>query len=134
MLFIVIFEDFQNGKRPLLSSSRTTTYCKFGNFHENFIFANSVKRHIIHVRNSRLWHDLPTSKKTKCFRQFPRVLFLRNSAFAKIKPSGKFPNLQYLNQVSKFRSCDDNCIRNGLNILMNSFLYLSLHLFQQEYN
>ena len=27
-------------------------YCKFGNFRENFIFANSVKRHICDVKNS----------------------------------------------------------------------------------
>ena len=30
-------------------------------FRENFIFENSVKRHICHVKNSRLGHDLPTS-------------------------------------------------------------------------
>ena len=26
------------------------TYCKFGNFRENFIFTNSVKRHICDVK------------------------------------------------------------------------------------
>ena len=26
-------------------------YCKFGNYWENFIFANSVKRHISHIKN-----------------------------------------------------------------------------------
>ena len=29
-------------------------YCKFGNFRENFIFANSVKRHICDVKNCDL--------------------------------------------------------------------------------
>ena len=29
-------------------------YCRFGNFCENFIFANSIKRHISDVKNSRL--------------------------------------------------------------------------------
>ena len=36
-------------------------YCKLGNFRENFIFANSVKRHICYGKNSRLGPDLPTS-------------------------------------------------------------------------
>ena len=34
------------------------TYCKFGNFCENFILGNSFKRHIFDVKYSR--HDLPT--------------------------------------------------------------------------
>ena len=33
-------------------------YCKFGNFRENFIFANSGKRHICHGKMSRLRHEL----------------------------------------------------------------------------
>ena len=45
-------------------------YCKFGNFCDNFIFANSVKRHICQVKKSRLWHDLPTSVKDKEFSPF----------------------------------------------------------------
>ena len=36
-------------------------YCKFGNFHENFIFTNSVIRHICDVLNFELGHDLPIS-------------------------------------------------------------------------
>ena len=36
-------------------------YCKFRNFPENFIFANSNKRHVCNVKNSLLGHDLPTS-------------------------------------------------------------------------
>ena len=28
-----------------------TIYCRFGNFRENFIFANSIKRHIRDVKN-----------------------------------------------------------------------------------
>ena len=35
--------------------------CKFGNFRENFIFANSDKIHICDVKNSRVEHDLPVS-------------------------------------------------------------------------
>ena len=36
-------------------------YCKSQSFRENFIFANSVKRHICDVKNSRQGHDLPIS-------------------------------------------------------------------------
>ena len=34
------------------------TYGKFGNFCDDFIFANSFTRHICDVKNSRLGHDL----------------------------------------------------------------------------
>ena len=34
-------------------------YCRFRNFRENFIFANSIKRHIRDVKNSQLRQDLP---------------------------------------------------------------------------
>ena len=36
-------------------------YCIFGIFRENFIFANSIKRHISDVKNSRIRQDLPLS-------------------------------------------------------------------------
>ena len=36
-------------------------YFKSGIFHEHFIFANIVKRHICDAKNSRLGHDLPIS-------------------------------------------------------------------------
>ena len=42
-------------------SLRSSTYCIFGNFRENFIFANSIKRHICDSFNSRISHDLPIS-------------------------------------------------------------------------
>ena len=45
-------------------------YCKFGNFCENYIFANCVKRHICHVKNSRLRHDLPTSVNGRVISSF----------------------------------------------------------------
>ena len=41
--------------------------CKFRNFHENFIFANSVKGHICDIKNSRLEHNLPISPFPKVF-------------------------------------------------------------------
>ena len=38
-------------------------YCKFGNFRENFIFANSVKRQIYELKKSQVEHYLPISVK-----------------------------------------------------------------------
>ena len=39
----------------------TVCQSKSRNFHEHFIFANSVKRHICHVEKLRLGHDISTS-------------------------------------------------------------------------
>ena len=70
-------------------------YCKFGNFRDNSIFMNSVKRHICDFQNSRLMHDLPISINDRVILPFNKG-FMRS--FAKIKPSWKFPNLQYMGQ------------------------------------
>ena len=43
-------------------------------------FANNVKRHICHGKNSRVWHDLPTSVKDKEF-----FTISRNSSYAKFR-------------------------------------------------
>ena len=63
------------------------------------IFVNSVKRHICHVKNLPLWHDLPTSVKEKDFSYFAKKRFFvisrgfyfretpHTQSFAKIKPS-----------------------------------------------
>ena len=48
------------GIYALLSILRST-YCKFGHFRENFSFANSIKRYICDVTNSRFRHDIPIS-------------------------------------------------------------------------
>ena len=70
--------------------------CLSGNFRENFIFANSVKRHTCDVKNLLLGHDLNISV---IYSDFARILIARNFAymgsFAKIKPSRKILNLQY---------------------------------------
>ena len=52
--------------------AHVSSYCKFGNFRENFIFGNSVKRHICDVNNSRLRHDLhvPISVKDRVISPF----------------------------------------------------------------
>ena len=46
-------------KIQLFKSYVLFDYCKFGNFRENSNFLKNVKRHICHVTNSRLGHDLP---------------------------------------------------------------------------
>ena len=47
-------------------------YCKFGNFHKNFIFTNySIKRHIGDVKNSQLRQDLPISTNDRVILPFP---------------------------------------------------------------
>ena len=67
------------------------SYCKFGNFCENFIFANSIQRHICDVKNSPLGHDLPSSVKDRMI-----SLFCEGFIFEKLRASQKFPNLQYV--------------------------------------
>ena len=51
-------------------------FCMFGNFRENFIFANSV----CDVKNLRLWYDLPASVKYQEW-----ILFSPNYASAKFR-------------------------------------------------
>ena len=43
---------------------------KSGNFRENFIFANSVKRHICDVKISRLRYDWPISANNRVISPF----------------------------------------------------------------
>ena len=72
-------------------------YCRFGNFREDFIFANSITRHISDVKNSLIRQDLPKSINVRVILPFREGLFSRNFAYAKfreIKSSRKFPNLQ----------------------------------------
>ena len=46
------------------------TYCKSGNFRENFIFAYSVKIHICDSKKSGLGHDLPISVNDRVISAF----------------------------------------------------------------
>ena len=84
-------------KCETLESSVPPCYCtvppcyfKFGNFRENFIFANSVKRHICDVKNSQLEYGLPVSGNERVISPFRECAKFREN-----KPSRKFPNLQY---------------------------------------
>ena len=76
-----------------------TYFCKFGNFRENFIFANSIKSHICQVKISRLGHDSPISLNDRVISRgfyFHETSHVRS--FAKIKnPPENFRILKYLN-------------------------------------
>ena len=50
------------------------TYCKFGNFRENVIYANSVKRYICDVKKSGLGQDLPISVNDRVISPFRKGL------------------------------------------------------------
>ena len=58
-------------------------YCKSKKNRENFIFANSVKRHICDATNSRLGHDLRIFVNNRVILAFRVDLFSRNIAYAK---------------------------------------------------
>ena len=49
---------------------KSSEYCTSGNFRENFIFANSVKRHIYDVKYSRLGHDFSISVNDRVISPF----------------------------------------------------------------
>ena len=51
-------------------------YCEVGNFRENFIFKNSVNRHISHFKNLRLGNDLPTSVNDRVIAPFCQGFFI----------------------------------------------------------
>ena len=78
--------------RSLISALKTSyqtwilsDYCRFGNFRENFIFANSIKRYISDVNNLRLRQNLPISINDRVILPFREVLFSRNFAYAKFR-------------------------------------------------
>ena len=76
---------------------QSVRFCKFGNFRENFIFANSIKRHICDGQSLQLRHDLHISVNDSDFAISHGFYFHETShmrSFVKIKSSRKFPNLQ----------------------------------------
>ena len=50
--------------------ARRMTFCKSGNFRENFIFANSAQRHICEAIYSRLGHDFSISVNKRVISPF----------------------------------------------------------------
>ena len=75
--------------------------CKFVNFREHFIFANSIKRHICHIQISRLGHNLHISVKDRVIFAILGGFYFHETShvrsFAKINPPENFRILQYLN-------------------------------------
>ena len=72
------------------------SYCKIRNFCENFIFANSIKRHIYHVKNSQLGHDLPASVNERVILTYSEGIIFTNFAYA------KFHEIKTLAKISEF--------------------------------
>ena len=65
-------------------------------FRENFIFANSIKRHICHVNNSQLGHDIPISVNNRMILPFREGL-----NFMKLRIY-EFQENKTLTKISKF--------------------------------
>ena len=95
------------------NADRLDTYCKSGNFREIFIFANSVKRHTCDLKiAARAWFNYISSRQSD-FAILRGFYFHETShmrSFGKIKPSRKFPNLQY-----SFLNNNDNLQRLSIN-------------------
>ena len=73
---------------------------KFGNFRENFIFANSIKRHISDVKNSRIRQDLPLSINDRVI-----LPFREGFIFTKLRiceAYAKFRENKVLAKISEF--------------------------------
>ena len=61
-LFVQLFICTANScSKPINSQIYRYRYCRFGNFRENFIFTNSIKRHISDVKKWQLRQELPIS-------------------------------------------------------------------------
>ena len=58
-------------------------YCKLENIRENFIVANSDKRHICDIKNLQIGYDLTISVNDRRLHEIARILFLRNFAYVK---------------------------------------------------
>ena len=89
-------------------------------FRENFIFGNSIKRHITDLKNSRRWQDLPISIKDRVFLPF-REGFCENKVLAKISEF-TVPKLKRNVQFSCyciFRSSKDVAERYKPKVLSN---------------
>ena len=77
-------------------------YWTFGKFRENFIFANSLKRHICHFKNSRQGHDFNIYQQmTEWSRHFARILFSWNFASAKFRENKTLRKILNLLKLTK---------------------------------
>ena len=74
-------------------------YCKSGNFRENFIFANSVKRHICDIKNLRLGHDLPISLNDRVIPPFREDFIFKKLRLCEVSQN------ETLAKISEFTVC-----------------------------
>ena len=72
-------------------------YCKFGNFRENFIFANSDKSRICHSKKSRLRHDLLILVIDRMISPFREGII-----FTKLRIYAKFHENKTFAKISEF--------------------------------
>ena len=73
--------------------------CNFGDFRENFIFANSAKRHVCQVKKSQPGHDLGLPTSVNDIVIWP---FREGFSFTKINPRKKFRIYSRCPSVSLF--------------------------------
>ena len=66
------------------------------NFRENFIFVDSIKRHICDFKHSQLEHDLPILVNVRIFLLFREVSFSRNFAYAKFSENKNLAKISNL--------------------------------------
>ena len=94
-------------------NTHTHCYCKFGNFREYFIFANSVKRRICGVKDSWLGHDLLIDFELK------KVLLPP-------PPLGNFADIPYLEENFKPHLLRDVCTLCSGALVSYSLLHMLL--------
>ena len=89
----IFFNKFKNTLAPRFNPLFKDITVNWEAFAKNMFFANSVKRHIGHVKTSRLGHDLPTSVYDRVIlpicegfisRDFASANFRENRTLAKI--------------------------------------------------
>ena len=100
----MVNSEFRYETNPLMTFHHINAYeedgkyCRFGNFRENFIFANSNKRHISDVKNSRLRQDLPISINERVI-----LPFREGFIFTKLRIAyAKFHENKVLAKISEF--------------------------------
>ena len=102
-------------------------YCKFGNFRENFIFANSVKTHICDVKKLQKWRDLPISVNERVISPIREgFIFYETShmrSFAKIKPSQNFQIYSTIACITSLNKSMHCVVADAASILIYGGIY-----------
>ena len=90
------------GTKNVRLAWRLPNYCEFGNFRENLIFANSVKRHTCDAQTSRLRHDTPISVNDRVI-----LLFCEGFNFHETSHSRKYnPHKNFrIYSIAMYQDC-----------------------------